>query len=168
VIAFRHLVVVTPQPLWGGAARMKGARFTPRSSFDSIYLAGDAVTALSEVRKIISHPSAPAFTLKMPPQVVLAVNGVLTDILDLTDPATQSRLGTTRQEITGRWSGTAVSPTQVLAQTAYDVGGIVGFKYESAQNPNQGDCLVVFSDRLAAPGFLEVHDPDKHIAQRIP
>jgi hypothetical protein len=27
-----------PQPLWGGAARIAGARFTPQDSFDSIYL----------------------------------------------------------------------------------------------------------------------------------
>jgi hypothetical protein len=28
-----------PQPLWGGASQIRGARFTPKGGFDSIYLA---------------------------------------------------------------------------------------------------------------------------------
>jgi hypothetical protein len=34
-----------PQPLWGGAAKLAGARFTPQGGFDSIYLAHDSRSA---------------------------------------------------------------------------------------------------------------------------
>jgi len=38
-----------PRPLWGGAARTAGARFTPQGGFDSIYLANDPITAFNGV-----------------------------------------------------------------------------------------------------------------------
>jgi hypothetical protein len=36
-------------------------------------------------------------------QVMMTVDGVLSDILDLTDISTQTALGTTYQELTGLW-----------------------------------------------------------------
>lgn len=38
-----------PNPLWGGGSRLHGGRFTPRGSFDTIYLASDLETAAREV-----------------------------------------------------------------------------------------------------------------------
>jgi hypothetical protein len=44
-IGYRYLLGLPPeltgppQPLWGGAAKLAGARFTPKGGFDSIYLA---------------------------------------------------------------------------------------------------------------------------------
>jgi len=41
-VGYRHLLkpppgmTGLPQPLWGGAARLAGARFTPKGGFDSI------------------------------------------------------------------------------------------------------------------------------------
>ncbi|MCX6917136.1 MAG: hypothetical protein NT167_29540 [Verrucomicrobia bacterium] len=40
-----------PQPLWGGAAKLAGARFTPQGAFDSIYLAHDPITAVIVARR---------------------------------------------------------------------------------------------------------------------
>jgi hypothetical protein len=102
----------------------------------------------------------------MPPQVVVTINGVLMDIIDLTDPAIQLTLGTSRQELTGLWSSGA--PTQTLGQAAFDVGNIAGFKYESAVNPLLGTCVVVFLDRIVPPSHLEVYDPFNNMLQRLP
>jgi hypothetical protein len=33
-----------PQPLWAGGARLYGGRFSPKGSFDTLYLASDLVT----------------------------------------------------------------------------------------------------------------------------
>ena len=59
-------------------------------------------------------------------------------------------------------------PTQVLAQAAYDSGGIAGIRYPSAKYPG-GVNLVVFPDRLAGSpaDYLEAYDPDGHLAQRL-
>jgi hypothetical protein len=93
---------------------------------------------------------------------------MLNNLLDLTDAATLSALGTTAQEMTGTWAATAQPPTQLLGQLASDCGRITGIKYASAKRPG-GLNLVVFPERIptAAGNFLEVYDPHGHLVQRI-
>lgn len=65
-VGYRHLLGPPPgatggipQPLWGGAAKLAGARFTPKGGFDSLYLASDPVTALTEVSAPVTLPGGP-------------------------------------------------------------------------------------------------------------
>ncbi len=156
-----------PQPLWGGAAKLVGARFTPQGGFDSIYLAHDPITAFIEVSALVLLPGGPV-PARTAPWVVVSVDGILNNLLDLADAATLATLGTTSQEITGTWAATPHPPTHLLGQLAYDSGRIAGIKYASAKHPG-GLNLVVFPDRipLAAGSFLQVYDPHGHLAQRI-
>src|SRR5438046_3152769 len=91
-IGYRHLLgpppglTGTPQPLWGGAARLVGARFTPQGSFDSIYLAHDPVTAFIEVSALVLLPGGPV-PVRSAPWIVVTVDGVLHNTLDLADTA---------------------------------------------------------------------------------
>jgi RES domain-containing protein len=157
-----------PQPLWGGAAKTVGARFTPIGRFDSIYLAHDPITAFIEVSALIFLPGGPT-PVRSGPWVVIGVDGILNGLLDLTDPATLADLGTTAQEMTGTWATIPHPPTQLLGKLAYDSGHIVGIRYASAKHPG-GINLVVFPDRVAVAtgNYLEVYDPHGHLAQRIP
>ena len=172
-IGYRHLLGPPPgqsgppQPLWGGAAKIAGARFTPPGGFDSIYLAHDPITAFIEVSALILLPGGPV-PVRSAPWVVISVEGIMNGLLDLTDAATLAALGTTAQEMTGTWVTTPLPPTQLLARLAYDSGRIAGIKYASAKHPG-GVNLVVFSDRIAiaAGNYLEVHDPHGHLAQRL-
>lgn len=172
-VGYRHLLGPPPgasgppQPLWGGSSRLVGARFTPKGSFDSLYLASDPLTAFVEISAVILLPGGPKPVLA-PPGVVVSIDGVVTRVLDLTDAATLVLLGTNEQEVSGNWVKLANPPTHALAQAAYDLGTIAGIHYPSAKNP-AGTNLVVFPDRLvAAPSdFLEVHDPDGHLMQRL-
>jgi RES domain-containing protein len=106
----------------------------------------------------------------LPPAPLAAALGAitLTNLLDLTDPAILSALGTTEQEMTGTWVEAANPPTQVLAQAAFDSGRIAGIKYASAKRPG-GLNLVVFTDKIlvCAGNYLEVYDPHGTVAQRI-
>jgi RES domain-containing protein len=156
-----------PQPLWGGAARIAGARFTPQSSFDSIYLAHDPITAFVEVSALVLLPGGPV-PVRSAPWVVVTVDGILNNLLDLTDAAILAALGTTEQEMTGAWVKSSRPPTQWLGQLAYDSGRIAGIKYASAKHPG-GLNLVAFPDRIPATAgsFLEVYDPNGKLAQRI-
>ena len=172
-IGYRHLLgpppgaTGPPQPLWGGAAKLFGARFTPKGGFDSIYLADDPITALTEVSALVTLPGGPV-PLRSAPLVIITADGVVSRVLDLTDAATLTLLGTNEQEITGTWAKVARPPTQILAQTAYDSGNIAGFRYPSAKHSG-GVNLVVFPDRLTASpsDYLEAYDPDGHLAQRL-
>jgi RES domain-containing protein len=172
-IGYRHLLAPPPgksgppQPLWGGAAKNVGARFTPAGGFDSIYLAHDPVTAFIEVSALILLPGGP-IPIRTAPWVVVTVDGILNQLLDVTDAATLAVLGTTAQEVTGTWAATAHPPTQMLGRLAFDCGRITGIKYASAKQPG-GLNFVVFPDRIgvAAGNYLEVYDPQGNLAQRI-
>lgn len=167
-VEFRHLHVAAPDPLWGGASKIDGARFTPQGGFESIYLAWDSITALAEVQSLVFLAGGP-FQPLTPPWVLMSVDGVVSGVLDLTEKATLAALGTNEQEISGAWQPAPFPPTQMLAQVAYDSGTIVGIKYPSAKNLGGGVNLVVFPDRLplTATDYLEVFDPHGNLAQRI-
>jgi RES domain-containing protein len=173
VVAYRHLfgvwpgVCEVPQPLWGGAAKLFGARFTPEGSFESIYLADDPVTALTETSALIALPNGPV-PVRSAPLVIISADGIISRVLDLMDTATLNLLGTNEQEITGTWVKVARPPTHILAKVAFDTGGVAGIRYPSAKHPG-GVNLVVFPDRLAAApsDYLEVFDPDGHLAQHL-
>ncbi len=161
-----------PQPLWPGGATLNGARFTPKGGFDCLYLATDPVTALHEVVSVFTPPKGPVFTLRTSPWVVLTIEGVLCNILDLTDDVVQFRLKTNFMELTGDWNYTqsiSRAPTQMLAQAAFD-SGILGMRYKSAKNIGGGDSIVVFTDHLVAnsPSYLQVVDEYHNLAQRLP
>ena len=173
-IGYRHLLGPppgvaggSPQPLWGGAAKLAGARFTAKGGFDSLYLASDPVTALTEVSALVALPGGPV-PVRAAPLVIVSVDGVVSRVLDLTDAATLVLLGTNEQEISGTWVRAVRPPTQVLAQAAYDLGGIAGILYPSAKYP-AGINLVVFTDRLvtAPTDYLEAYDPGGSLPQRM-
>jgi RES domain-containing protein len=174
VVAFRHLLGPPPGmsgpplPLWGGASRINGARFTPQSGFDSIYLASDPVTALAEVQAIIFLPRGPA-PVQTTPWTVLSVDGVVSRVLDLTDPATLAILETNEREVSGAWWLARHPPIQMLGQAAFDSVKIRGIKYRSAKNTGGGVNVVVFPERISHAGtdYLEIYDPHGTLRQRI-
>jgi hypothetical protein len=141
----------------------------------SIYLASDPVTGLREVAALLTGIEP----YRTPPWVVFSVEGFLERVLDLTDPAIQSRLGTSLAELTGDWRysqdihsfrGGPVPPTQLLGRVAHETGIIVAMRYHSAKNIGDGFGLVVFGDRLVSgrASFLNVYDPHGLIRQRLP
>lgn len=168
-VMYRHLLTRSSRlrPLWGGAARINGARFTPAESFDSIYLAWDAVTAFAEVQALILL-SVGRMQALTPPWVVMTVNGVVSGVLDLTDPRILKHLGTNAQELSGTWEAGAEPPTQRLGRVAFESGRIVGIKYPSVKDRGSEN-LVVFPDRmsLTPTDYLQVFDPHGNLNQRI-
>jgi RES domain-containing protein len=163
----------SPQPLWPGGSALHGARFTPKGGFNSLYLADDPVTALHEVVSVFTPPHGPPVTIKTSPWVVVVVDGVLPNVVDLSDVAVQKKLGTTTAELTGEWAYTqataGIAPTQILSQAAFDCG-ILGFRYISAKNITGGRAIVVFTDHLSAnpSSFIEVVDTHGNLRQRLP
>jgi hypothetical protein len=155
------------QPLWPGGAARHGARFTPRAlpaglaagvsataGIDCLYLAEDELTPLIEVAGVLRP--RPGTGLWFEPQVMMTVDGLVADVLDLTDGATQQALGTTYQELTGPWrlqqsihlAGSGPRPaTQALGEAVYQSGRVVALRYPSAKHP-RGVGLVVFTARL--------------------
>ena len=96
------------QPLWSGGAARGGRASRPKATgggaaaIDSLYLAEDELTPLMEIAGVLRPQGSPV-PLLFPPQVMMTVDGVLTDVLDVTDVAVQRLLGTFQQELTGDW-----------------------------------------------------------------
>ena len=124
---------------------------------DALDPAEDELTPLLEITGVIRPPGSP-MPLHFTPQVMLTVTGTLTDLLDLTLPATQAALATSHAELTAPWviaqstylSGAGpMPPTQQLGDAAFNAGGVVGLRYPSSKNPS-GVGLVIFTSRLTA------------------
>jgi hypothetical protein len=104
--------------------------------------------------------------------VFVTVRGSLLSVLDLMDAAIVASLGSSRQELTGGWrytqEQTGEALTQCLGRVCHVTGFFDGIRYSSSKNPPDGTCFAVFPDRLKAPTFLEVYDPNGNLAQRLP
>lgn len=69
------------QPLWDGAAKIHGARFTHKAGFDSVYLAGEPITALLEVQSLVVIPGG-FVPLRTAPWALVTVDGIVSNVLD--------------------------------------------------------------------------------------
>ncbi|HEY6272436.1 MAG TPA: RES family NAD+ phosphorylase [Terriglobales bacterium] len=160
-----------PQPLWGMGSKRFGGRYTPKNSFETIYVAKDKVTALKEAQALISIPSGPAFTIVTVPWVTVAIQGFLSSVLDLTKAVNVEAIGSSYQELTGAWrwvpGQTGEPPTHLLGRLCHTSRRFDGICYPSSKNP-PGVCVAVFPDRLRKPAYLEVYDPHGNVAQRLP
>lgn len=167
------------QPLWPHGASNTGGRYTLLGGPPTHYLASDQITALAEVNSILLLPGRPAISLVRDPWSIIAVDGVLEDVIDLTDTGVLASLHTSRQELTGEWqysqeihrsSNGPMPPTQLLGQAAFDCGMVLGLRTFSAKNGAVGTCLTVFHERLASHSrsHLEVLGRGGVVTQRIP
>ena len=162
---------VKPQPLWGLGSKRFGGRYTPKNSFETIYMAKDMVTALAEAQAIISNHPAPAFTIATAPWAIVAIEGIVASALDLTVLANVQAIGSSYQELTGAWRSvpghTGEPPTHLLGRLCHKSKRFDGICYPSSKNAPFGVCLAVFPDRLRKPAYLEVYDPHGNVAQRL-
>lgn len=175
-VAFHYLVQApgaAAQPMWGIGSFVSGGRYNPPNRFETIYLAEDPITALAETWRVFQHPQAPqGITFRTPPLVHIAIDGVLLNVLDVTDQNVQKAIGTTYQELTGEWrltqAGGIEAPTQILGRVAYTVGRFDAIRAPSSKNAPGGACVAVFPNRLVGGAYLEVYDPYGDLAQRLP
>lgn len=171
------------QPLWPASAPRAGGRFTPKGTFPSVYLATDPMTALAEVEAVFENAAGAFQYVDHRPYAVFSVDGIVPNVLDLTDGDVCSQLGLDDQELRGPWRraqeraalGKGPLPaTQRLGQVAHDSSRIGGLLFPSAKVGGAalpGINLVVFTDRLAlaaGTAYLAVHTPSRLLAQRIP
>jgi RES domain-containing protein len=177
VVAYKYLAAPqSPHPhrlLYGLGAPAAGARFTPHGGMATISLAEDLATAFDEANpeQAILRRVDPGLVRPTPPGAHVAVVYRLDSVLDVTDSAIQQALGTNPSELTAPWRLTQhqghVPPTQQLGQAVFDSGVYQAIRYESARVPGTA-CLAIFPDRLVAPAFMEVYDPDGNICERLP
>ena len=172
-------VYLTPTPLSGIGARLRGGRFTPKGGFDTIYLAEDPLTGYVEFHHEaldLMRYTDDEHAARLAAIATVAAHATFDPgrVVDLTRPEVRRALGTDLNEMTGPWRvfrGRGLPPTQLLGREAYNSGRFLAIRYPSARNPG-GVCLAVFEDRLRATtggDFLDLDDSaNGGPVQRIP
>jgi hypothetical protein len=101
---------------------------------------------------------------------VLPLNVSLETVADLTDPAEQRRIGTSAQELTGRWDQykqTGMAPTQRLGAALFELPGLEGFLVPTAIAGISGKNLVVFPEKLKDRSRIEFRNPSSGRIERF-
>jgi len=155
-----------------------GRRFTPCKGPAGLYLSFDSATPMAEISTVIFHDGVPEPDTSHYPVTVVAVDAVVTRVLDLTRNGVRTTVGLKKAELLGDWergqeeylAGRGpMPPTQILALAAHATEEFAGIKYPLARSPF-GTNLVVFPDRLdpARGDVIEVVDPRGRYSQRLP
>jgi RES domain-containing protein len=165
-----RLGFLSPTPLTGVGPTIRGARFTPKGGFRTLYLAEDPLTALVEFQHEslkLMRDMDDEFGVRLPVLATLIPHAFFSHsaILDVTRREVRLHLGTDLNELAAPWRplvgpGLPLPPTQILGQEAFDSGLFLGIRYFSTRNPG-GICLAIFEDRLratAGPDFLDLDD----------
>ncbi|MBZ0186368.1 MAG: RES domain-containing protein [Candidatus Obscuribacterales bacterium] len=164
------LSYIPPQPLFDLGARITGQRFTPLGGSRALYVAEHPAMAYFETSQMFASVAVIA-QQQAPPTVILNLTVHIESVLDLTVHETQVSLGTTIAELTANWQWQlaigAVPPTHVLAELAFNSGRFQALRYPSALQSQQSN-LIIWTERLTNPSFVQVIDPSGRFAHRVP
>jgi RES domain-containing protein len=156
--------------LAGLGAKMLGGRFTPRGTFETLYVATTATTARIEAESRITASGVVDAPSK--PYVHFVVRGRLQKVLDLTDARVLEKLKTNEDEITGPWIvGQAQgdeAPTQLLGRAVHAVRRVEAILFPSSKDIPEGRCLAIMPDRLRRGSSLEIVDETGLVKERLP
>ena len=156
--------------LAGLGAKMFGGRFTPRGTFETLYVATTAATARIEAESRITASGVVDAPTK--PYVHFVIRGQLQMVLDLNDPSVLQMLKTTVEEIAAPWvmdqAQGKEARMQVLGRVVHDVRRIEAILFPSSKDRPEGRCLAVLPDRLKRGSSLEIVDETGLVKERLP
>ncbi|MGO9471584.1 MAG: RES domain-containing protein [Isosphaeraceae bacterium] len=95
---------------------------------------------------------------------------ILQAVADLTNPLEQKRIGTSAQELTGKWNQSeelGQAPTQVLGAALFALPVLEGFLVPTAVPGASGINLVVFPEKLVPGSRIEFRNPDTGRLERL-
>lgn len=147
-----------------------GQRFSPPDDHRGLYVSTELVTAGSEFAggrtAWEEGDCAKHVTFDMAVQVE--------SVLDLTDAAVCTALGTTRDEMLSPWEGFAElnngawPSTWTLGQAVFASGRFDGIRFPSNRNPS-GTCILIFTERLVADRTqVVINRQDGSLWERLP
>src|SRR5262249_49497187 len=130
-------------------------------SYQVLYLAQNHQLALFEVRALVGKLEAPISDPRST-WTTLNLHVVLHAVADLTNLREQKRIGTSAQELTGKWDDykrSGGAPTQLLGATLFRLPELEGFLGPTAVPGVSGDNLIVFPEKLASQSRIEFWNP---------
>ena len=161
---------VPPQPLFDAGPRISGQRFTPIGGPPALYVSEHPATSYFEANQMLASVTAVA-QQQAPPTVILNLSVHIEQILDLTVQEIQLLLGTTTKELTANWQWQMVIddtvPTHILAEVAYQSNYFQAIRFPSTIQNEEAN-LIIWTDKLISPSYVQVNDPSGRFAQRLP
>ena len=157
-------------PLASAGSKLHGGRFNPPGSFEVLYTALAADTALAEREGILLTHAAIKAAPGIRTGVLLRIDCQLTSVLDLTDEQIRRRLEVSLADLIGPWlpwNATPREPSSPLAVAAPSqrIGLAVhaSRRFEAILVPSakdaQGCCLAIFPDHLRPRSRVMIDDP---------
>jgi RES domain-containing protein len=148
--------------LSGEGTKRCGGRWTPPGSFATVHASLDVKTALAESLGL-QQQFGIAVAARLPLTIV-AIDGHLQRLVDLTDKAVLAELALTRQRLLRcRWREISdkgrEALTQAIGRIAFEAG-LEGLIVPSAQ-ARKGKNLVVFPENLAKGSILTIQNAGK-------
>lgn len=138
-------------------------------TYQILYLSQDHRLALFEVGALVGKPEAPIPDPRIT-WTVLPLIVALDAVADLTDPAEQKRIGTSAQELSGKWDQYKEperAPTQQLGAALFELPGLEGFLVPTALPGISGRNLVVFPEKLTTRSRIAFRDPRSGRVERL-
>src|SRR3989338_91305 len=154
---FRFVNVAYLKNLLSCAGSFKnGGRYNLKNSFEVLYMAPDAQTAIEETGLIDKF--------QLPPRVLITVDVSLQSVLDLEDRKIVEDLGIESERLSSNWRYPSheESYTQTIGRLVYHSRRFEAIWYPSAKVRNKYN-LAIFPERLEKSSVIKIYDPDKVI-----
>lgn len=160
-------------PLSAIGAFQNGGRYNAPGTFSVLYTANSRVTAFKEIQALFDTADGQLRDVPRNPELVLTLEVTLLYVLDLTDPALCSQLGTSRKELVSATPSRFIlnaqgktTPTQDLGAACYLSDQISALKVPSAAHL-EGFCLDIFPDRLFVGERISIRDEHQRLRDEI-
>ena len=169
-------------PLASAGSRRHGGRFNPPDSFEVLYTALAADTALAEREGILLTDTAIKAARGIRTGILLRIGCRLASVLDLTDEQIRRQLQIPLGELLGPWlpwnvpapsalpsaveSHSVAAPSQLIGVSVYASQRFEAIVFPSAKDAT-GRCLAIFPDRLRAGSIVAVDDPQGAITATL-
>ena len=133
-----------------------GGRYNLKNSFEVLYMAPDAQTAIAETGLIDKF--------KLPPRILITIDVSLQSILDLEERKIIEDLGIESERLFSNWRYPSheESYTQTIGRLVYHSRRFEAIRYPSAKVRNKCN-LAIFPERLKKTSVIKIYDPDKVI-----
>ncbi len=164
-------------PLASAGSKLRGGRFNPPGSFEVLYTALAADTALAEREGILLTGPAIKLARGIRTGILLRIDCHLTSILDLCAAPTRQLLKIPLANVVGPWlpwsaprgfapptrgqpaeQEAAVAPSQQIGLSVYASRRFEAILAPSAKDPG-GRCLAIFPDCLQPGSRVIIDDP---------
>lgn len=133
-----------------------GGRYNLKNSFEVLYMAPDAQTAIEEAGLIDKF--------RLPPRILITLDVRLQSVLDLGERKIIEDSGIESERLfsTWRYPGDKESYTQTIGRLVYHSRRFEAIRYPSAKVRNKYN-LAIFPERLKKSSVIKIYDPDKVI-----